>query len=95
MRKGLLRIANAMSNQSENDLIRARVTPSARRERVSKEKEVYTIQVREKAERGAATRRARELLAETLGVRSEDLRLVKGATSRHKTFLLMHVVTDK
>lgn len=78
---------------SQEHLIRAHVIPGARRERVSEQKGVYTVQVREKAERGRATQRAKEVLAATLGAKSEYLRLVKGATSRHKTFLLSNHAT--
>ena len=74
--------------RTSEQYIRAHVIPGARRERVSEQKGVYTIQVKEKAERGQATRQAREVLAEALNVSQSSLRLVKGATSRHKTFLL-------
>lgn len=49
---------------------------------------MYTVEVREKAERGEANDRVRTLLAETLCVRTTDLRLTKGATSPSKLYLL-------
>lgn len=69
--------------------MRVRVKAGARKERMEEVEEgVYVIQVREKAERGLANERVRTLLAQALRVRPEDLRLVKGATSGMKLFLL-------
>jgi uncharacterized protein len=68
--------------------VRVRVKAGARKERVSEEKGVYTIEVREKTERGEANARVREVLARALCVRPETLHLVKGMTSPSKTYLL-------
>ncbi len=69
--------------------VRVRVKAGARKERMEEVGEgVYTIHVREKAERGLANARVRSLLAQALGVRVEDVRMVKGATSCMKLFLL-------
>ena len=46
------------------------------------------VEVREKAQNGEANRRVRELLAHTLNVPIQTLRLVKGTTSPSKTYLL-------
>ena len=73
----------------DTQYVRAKVKAGTRKERIEQVSErVYTIDVREKAERGMANARVRELLAEALCVRAEDLRLVKGSTSPSKIFLL-------
>ncbi len=69
--------------------VRVRVKAGARKERMEEVEEgVYAVRVREKAERGLANERVRILLAQALGVRPEDLHMVKGATSCMKLFLL-------
>jgi uncharacterized protein YggU (UPF0235/DUF167 family) len=70
----------------ETRLVRVRVTPGARREKVAEEKGVLHISVKEPAEGGAANARVRELVALRYGVAPKSLRLVKGARSTHKTF---------
>ncbi|MBP9760257.1 MAG: DUF167 domain-containing protein [Candidatus Pacebacteria bacterium] len=74
---------------NEKGYVRVRVKAGTRKERILQVAErVYTIEVREKAERGEANARVRALLADILGVRPEELRLVKGATSPSKVYLL-------
>lgn len=69
--------------------VRIKVKAGARKERMELVEEgVYTVSVREKAERGLANERVRVVLARALGVRPDDLRMVKGATSCIKLFLL-------
>jgi uncharacterized protein len=52
----------------------------------------WNVSVREKPEQGAANERIRELLAARLHVRTEDVRLVKGATSPSKLFIITNCV---
>ena len=68
--------------------IRVRVQTGRRKESVTHEHDLWRIAVREKAERGAANVRVRELLAHALQVPPKALRLVAGATSPAKTYLL-------
>jgi uncharacterized protein YggU (UPF0235/DUF167 family) len=69
--------------------LRVTVKAGTRKERITQVGEwVYTIEVREKAERGQANARVRALLAEVLRVELKQLRLVRGATSPKKVFLL-------
>lgn len=73
----------------EKTYIHARVTTRAKKESISQVKPgTYTIKVREKAERGQANKRVRELLAFTLTLSTKNIRLVKGATSPSKLFLV-------
>jgi uncharacterized protein YggU (UPF0235/DUF167 family) len=68
--------------------IRVRAKAGARKERVTMQKEVYTIEVREKAEHGLANARIKEVLAQVLHVEVTQLVLIKGVTSPSKVFLL-------
>jgi uncharacterized protein YggU (UPF0235/DUF167 family) len=71
--------------------IRVRVKAGTRKERIQQVAEgVYTVEVKERAERGEANARVRELLAEALHVTEHTLRLVKGTTSPSKTYLLVN-----
>jgi len=70
-------------------MIRVQVKAGSRKERMMQvEEHSYNIEVREKAERGAANKRVRQLLAEALGCSPKELRMVKGATSPRKHYLL-------
>lgn len=46
------------------------------------------IDVRSAPEKGEATLEAMQTIAKRIGRRSEDVELVKGKTSRHKTFFI-------
>ena len=75
----------------EPTYLHVRVQTQAKRESiVTKKPNTYMITVREKAEKGAANRRARELLADLLCVPISRLRLIKGVTSPSKLFLLIN-----
>lgn len=74
-----------------NTYVRVFVHAGKRKERILEvASSTYEIHVREKAERGEANARVREMLALVLGVRVEDVRMVKGARSPHKTYLLIN-----
>ena len=65
--------------------IRITVTPGARKEKVEKKEEnVFYMSVREKAERGEANARVREIVAEWYSVPVSRTRLVKGHRSPNK-----------
>lgn len=68
--------------------IRVRVQTGCRKESITHEHDLWKVAIREKAERGSANKRVREVLAHALTVPPNALRLVKGATSPAKTFLL-------
>ena len=75
--------------------IRVKVKPNARKERILQVGDVYEISVREKAAQGAANKRVRELLAQTCNIPPKALRLVKGATSPGKLFLVVNHDEDE
>lgn len=68
--------------------VKVRVRTGCRREQVEHMKDLWKIEVRERAERGEANRRVKELLALHLRVPDRALRLIKGATSPSKLYLL-------
>lgn len=68
-------------------LVRVKVTPGARRERCEKEKTgCFIIAVKEPAERNAANRRVRELIAMHFKVPIAQVRMKTGARGKTKTF---------
>lgn len=76
------------TSMKENKYIHVRVTTKARTECILEKNGTFFIQVKEKAERGEANKRVRELLAQTQNCKPEELRLVKGGRSPSKTYLL-------
>jgi uncharacterized protein YggU (UPF0235/DUF167 family) len=67
--------------------IRVRVKAGSRKENVTVVKQTeWEIAVREPAERNLANKRVRELLAQSLAVRVEDIRLITGHHSPTKIF---------
>lgn len=66
--------------------IRVRVSAGAKKEKVEKTEKGIKISVKEKAQRGEANTRVKELLARTLQVSLARLRLIKGHTSPSKIF---------
>ena len=76
-------------NSTDNIYIRVRAVTSAKKESVTEHKGVYTITVKEKAERGAANIRIKTLLADTLAQPAPALRLIKGAQTPSKLFQLV------
>lgn len=72
----------------EAKYIHVRVTTNAKKEVVQKKKNIYIVTVKEKAKEGRANKRVRELLSHTFGCSPQHLRMVKGATTPSKTYLL-------
>lgn len=78
----------------EKQYIHVRATTKARTECILEKNGTYHIQVKEKAERGEANKRIRELLAQTLHCTSKELHLVKGGRSPSKTYLFSNQKTS-
>ena len=75
---------------SDQRYLHVRAKAGAKKEMVEQRGSTsWTIHVRDKPERGAANERIKEILAEYTGVRREELRLVKGATSPSKLFVVI------
>jgi uncharacterized protein YggU (UPF0235/DUF167 family) len=71
--------------------IQVRATAGAKKESIEAVgTNKWRVSVRAKAERGSANARIKEVLAEHLGIEVKMLRLVKGATSSSKLFLLIN-----
>jgi len=67
--------------------VRVKVTPSAKKEVVTKVSETeFEMSVKEPAERNLANARVRELLGEAYGLRAKDVRIVSGHHSGVKMF---------
>jgi uncharacterized protein YggU (UPF0235/DUF167 family) len=77
-----------MTTQETKKYIRVRAKTKARAETILEERDTFYIAVKEKAERGEANARIRQVLAERLHCNPKQLRLVKGGTSPSKTYLL-------
>ncbi len=68
--------------------IRVRAKTKTKHETIEKKKGVYYVQVKEKAERGEANKKIQEMLAREISCNPKMLRLVKGAKTTSKTYLL-------
>jgi uncharacterized protein YggU (UPF0235/DUF167 family) len=69
--------------------IHVRVKANARKELIEEGgRGTVRISVKEKAERGAANARVRELLATHFGIEEKKFRLIKGAQSPSKVYLV-------
>ncbi len=74
-------------------LVRVRVFPGMRKETIEQvDRTTFVMKLKEKAERGAANRRVREVLAEEFQVPLLHVRLKTGAQSPSKSFEIMSVV---
>ena len=69
-------------------LVKVRVSPGARREKVEKTKEGFAVSVREEAQDNAANERVREIVARECRVPLSAVRLMKGHRSPSKTFAI-------
>ena len=78
-----------MNAQTIQSYIRVRVAPNMPREEVVEHSPgLWHIRIREKPRMGAANTRVKAVLAKHLNVPPGQLRLIKGATSPSKTYLL-------
>lgn len=67
--------------------IKVRVIPGSKKEEVTQRApDALVISVKERAQQGAATRRARKLVAEHFGIGIDAVRLIKGYTTPGKIF---------
>ena len=66
--------------------IRVRVTPKASRNEVKQDGNMVRVYVTTVPEGGKATAEVQKLLSKALGIPKSRLTLVRGATSREKTF---------
>ena len=80
--------ADPLPTLAPGDEITVRVTPRAARARVVVDAGSLRVYVTEPPEGGKANAAVQKLLAKTLGVAKTRLELVRGATSRDKTFRL-------
>ncbi len=68
-------------------LVRVRVTPDSRREKVLEvERDTLSMQLKEPAKGNRANERVRELLAEHFSVNLKRVRMISGARSRTKVY---------
>jgi uncharacterized protein YggU (UPF0235/DUF167 family) len=68
--------------------VKVKVTPGARREHVAIEGDVLMVYVREPAQNGLATQRVKTLVARHFAVDISKVRLLTGAQSRTKAFVI-------
>lgn len=89
MRAARGRIMPAIEQRPEGVLVHVVVTPKASRNRIGpRAGDRLKIAVRAPPERGAANTAVAELVAEALGCRRREVKVVKGHTSRQKTVLI-------
>lgn len=68
--------------------VKVTVCAGAKKEAVEEGKQRLILLVKEPAEKGLANMRARVMIAEHYGVTPKSVRLVKGHTQPHKTFII-------
>lgn len=73
--------------------IRVKVVPGSRRESVEKFGDGYKVRASVPAEKGRANERVRELLAQKLGCRTADVRILSGHSSAMKWVEIPHLLT--
>ena len=74
--------------QSERKYLHVRVLTNRKKETLEQKNGTYYISVKEKAERGQANKRIKELLANELECIPNQFRLIKGAHSPSKTYTI-------
>ena len=68
-------------------LVKVKVFPNSKTEKIIKKTEdSFEVRVKEKAEKGRANQRARELLSKYFNVSEQKVKLVKGFKQRNKIF---------
>ena len=75
--------------------IDVRVTPRSSRDKIEAEREVVRIWTTAAPTEGQANEAVRKLLAKRLGLASSRLTLVRGETSRDKTFEIEGLCSDE
>jgi len=70
--------------------LKVKVFPNFKKEEIIKKSEdEFEIKVKEKAEKGKANKRVKEVLAKYLNISEEKLVLVRGAKQRNKIFKII------
>jgi len=70
--------------------LKVKVFPNSKKEEIIKKSEdEFEIKVKEKAERGEANKRVKEVLARYLNISEEKLILIRGAKQRNKIFKIV------
>ena len=72
----------------DTQYIKVRATPAAKKESVAKKADVYYISVKERARGGKANARIKAILSQTLHCTPSKLRMIQGATTPTKLYLL-------
>lgn len=78
-----------LSSWASAEEITVRVTPKASHNRITVEADQVRVYVTTVPEGGKANAAVQKLLAKALGVAKSQLRLVRGQTSRDKTFKIV------
>jgi len=76
-------------SSDERKYIHVRVLTRAKKEGITEKKGAFHVSVKEKAERGLANKRVKELLAQAIGCSIKSLRIIKGSQSPSKTYQLL------
>lgn len=80
---------------AQSQYIHVKATAGAKKETIEQAgTNKWKVSVREKAKEGGANARIKEVLATRVGVLERDLRLIKGATSPSKLYLLRNNHTE-
>jgi uncharacterized protein YggU (UPF0235/DUF167 family) len=70
--------------------LKVKVFPNSKKEEIIKKSEdEFEIKIKEKAERGEANKRVKEVLARYLNISEEKLILIRGAKQKNKIFKII------
>ena len=70
--------------------LKVKVFPNSKKEEIIKKSEdEFEIKVKEKAEKGRANKKVKEVLARYLNISEEKLILIRGARKRNKVFKII------
>ncbi len=68
-------------------LIKVKVFPESKEDSITKKSEdSYIVKVKEKAERGEANQKVKEILMKYFGISAKNIRLLKGGKKPNKIF---------
>ena len=77
-------------------LIRVKVFPKSKKEEIIKRsKDSFLIKIKEKPEKGIATKKVKEILADYYNLPKEKVRLIKGSKDRSKIFEINGLILAK